>query len=534
MIKLYNSLTSKKEEFTPINKDHIKMYVCGPTVYNYIHIGNARSIIVFDVLFRLLKTLYPKVSYVRNITDIDDKIIKKANAENTSSNSIALKYTNILHEDLQNINILNPSHEPKATEHIEDIINIIQEAIEKGYAYVKDGNVLFNIEKYENYGVLVNLSKNKTVAGKRVEVEEYKINPEDFVLWKPSKQGEPYWESPWGKGRPGWHVECSAMSRKCLGESFDIHGGGQDLKFPHHENEIAISSSVSCSKVSANYWLHNGFLTIKDEKMSKSLNNFITLNEATKLYGACVLKIALLLSQYRQPLNFDSKLMVLATNICKKIYLSTFSNFLQNNENNAQATQEFVNALKDDLNTPLALTILQKNLKTQENKTIEQELNLLGLSVNIVCLNVLQNSIAELVSFFGKITPCDKYSKQSTNQEITKLLNNIAENFDNNTTLQSFVFKESIYMLEQIKNKQEEGVLNQEIVNNIVTLNAILSNKQELESFIKNIEAKLKQRDDAKALKNYTEADNIRNELATEFGVKIIDTTNNQSSWAIN
>ncbi len=532
MIKFYNSLTLKKEEFKPLNKDHIKMYVCGPTVYNYIHIGNARSIIVFDVLYRLLKHKYEKVSYVRNITDIDDKIIKKANAENKTSDDIALEYTNALHEDLKNLNILPPSIEPKATEHVQSIIEIIQDAIKNGYAYESQGNVLFDIRKYDKYGTLVNLSKNKTIAGKRVEVEEYKENPEDFVLWKPSKENEPYWASPWGNGRPGWHVECSAMSRTCLGERFDIHGGGQDLKFPHHENEIAISSCVSHHDVSANYWLHNGFLTIKDEKMSKSLNNFITLRQALQSYGGGVLKIAMLLSQYRQPLNFDNKLITLATNICKKIYLSVYEDFattieLQENFEDSN----FINALQDDLNTALALTHLQKGLAKNKVTEIAKQLDILGLSIDLICLNMLKNNLESIHTCLKNISGAE-LKNQSIKESIALLIKNIENTFSKNAIENSFNLTHSLFLLQKIASS-ENIKLDSKTIENINLLNSVFENKEEIEKLKSTLNAKTLERLKAKEDKDYKKSDEIRNQLALEYRVKIVDTSNNQSYWTI-
>ena len=309
-IKIFNTLSGKKEIFDPIDKNNIRMYVCGPTVYDFAHIGNARPVIVFDVLFRLLRLYYGKnlVTYVRNITDIDDKIIKASNEKNISTTELTKQTTKNFHEDIKHLNVLKPSFEPKATETIKEMILMIEQLIKKELAYCAENHVLFNTKESKEYGKLSNRSKEDMLAGARVEVAPYKKNPYDFVLWKPSKDQEPGWESPWGFGRPGWHIECSAMVKKFLGISFDIHAGGADLIFPHHENEIAQSEGVH-EKMFSKYWMHNGYLNIEGEKMSKSLGNIMTIRELLNEYDGEVLRFAMLSSHYRQPINFSKDLL---------------------------------------------------------------------------------------------------------------------------------------------------------------------------------------------------------------------------------
>ncbi|MDP2621603.1 MAG: cysteine--tRNA ligase [Hyphomicrobiales bacterium] len=312
-LRLYNTLTRAKQEFVPLDPANVRMYVCGPTVYDFAHIGNARPIIVFDVLFRLLRHLYgeTKVTYVRNITDVDDKIIARAAEEGTSVDEITRRTTKQFHEDVAALGCLEPTHEPRATQHIGEMIAMIERLIANGCAYRADGHVLFDVTKFADYGKLSNRSTDEMIAGARVEVAPYKKNPMDFVLWKPSTPEQPGWDSPWGRGRPGWHLECSAMSEALLGETFDIHGGGIDLVFPHHENEIAQSRCAHGTETMARYWLHNGYLQVEGQKMSKSLGNFVTIRDLLKTdkfggrkWPGAVLKLAMLMTHYREPIDF--------------------------------------------------------------------------------------------------------------------------------------------------------------------------------------------------------------------------------------
>ena len=293
--QLFNTLSGNKERLEALDPTHLKIYACGPTVYNYAHIGNARMAVVFDTLVRTLRVIYPKVTYVSNITDIDDKIIEAAKEQNIAITSITEKYTQIYNEDMLKLNVLAPDIQPKATEYIPEMIELISELIEKDFAYEKEGHVLFHVPTYENYGKLSKRNREEQIAGSRVEVAPFKKDPADFVLWKPSTDDQPGWDSPWGVGRPGWHTECSAMSKKTLGLPFDIHGGGRDLIFPHHENEIAQSCCTSANKEEpdsyAKYWMHNGFVTINGEKMAKSLGNIILVKDLAENFTGHVVWI---------------------------------------------------------------------------------------------------------------------------------------------------------------------------------------------------------------------------------------------------
>jgi cysteinyl-tRNA synthetase len=302
-ITIYNTLSRRKEPLHPLEEGHVKLYVCGITSYDYCHIGHARSALVFDMVVRYLRHRGYKVTFVRNFTDIDDKIINRANEQGVDSASLALRFINEFYTDMDALGTLRPDLEPKATEHIEEMIALIQELIDKGMAYPADGDVYFRVERFDGYGQLSGRGLADMQAGARVEVNDRKEHPMDFVLWKGAKPGEPKWPSPWGEGRPGWHIECSAMSRKYLGETFDIHGGGKDLVFPHHENEIAQSCGAS-GKPFANLWMHHGFVTIKDEKMSKSLGNFLTIRDVLKQYEPEVLRLFIFSTHYRNPLDF--------------------------------------------------------------------------------------------------------------------------------------------------------------------------------------------------------------------------------------
>ncbi|WP_306547321.1 cysteine--tRNA ligase [Desulfobulbus sp.] len=318
-IKIYNTLTRKKEPLRPIEEGHVKLYVCGITSYDYCHIGHARSALVFDMVVRYLRHCGYKVTFVRNFTDIDDKIINRANEQGIDSATLALRFINEFYTDMDALGALRPDLEPKATEHIPEMIGLIEELIAKGMAYPSEGDVYFRVERFDGYGRLSGRGLADMQAGARVEVSDKKEHPMDFVLWKGAKPGEPKWPSPWGDGRPGWHIECSAMSRKYLGETFDIHGGGKDLVFPHHENEIAQSCGAS-GKPFANLWMHHGFVTIKDEKMSKSLGNFLTIRDVLKQYEPEVLRLFIFSTQYRNPLDFTETALQDARSGLERMY----------------------------------------------------------------------------------------------------------------------------------------------------------------------------------------------------------------------
>ena len=373
-LKIYNTLSKQKELFKPIDKKSIKMYVCGPTVYSYAHIGNARPAIVFDILYRVLKNIFPKVTYVRNITDVDDKINEAAKKLNKPISHITKKYTDIYHEDMDSLFVLRPDHEPKVTENIDHIITMIEKILNNKNAYINEKHVLFDVNSYKNYGQLSNRNKDEMLSGARVEVADYKKHPGDFVLWKPSSDDEPGWDSPWGYGRPGWHIECSSMVEKYLGEEIDIHGGGQDLIFPHHENEIAQSCCANKNKNYVNYWVHNGYLKMEGEKMSKSLGNIVTVKELSKDYKGEVIRLALLLTHYRKPINFSKTLLDQAKKILDKIYkVKEEVNHIKDKLN--CINDEVIRALNDDLNTSLAIT---KMLSIKDKKELVDTASFLG------------------------------------------------------------------------------------------------------------------------------------------------------------
>ena len=364
---LFNTLNGKKEKLEAIDPKHLKIYACGPTVYNYAHIGNARMAVVFDTLVRTLKIIYPKVTYVSNITDIDDKIIDAANEQNVAISLITEKYTEIYNKDMAKLNVLPPDIQPKATEYIPEMITLIKDLIKKDFAYEKDGHVLFHVPSFKNYGLLSNRNREEQIAGSRVDIAPFKKDPADFVLWKPSTENQPGWDSPWGFGRPGWHTECSAMSEKTLGLPFDIHGGGRDLIFPHHENEIAQSccSTADADKPEsyAKYWMHNGFVTIDGEKMSKSLGNIILVNDLTEKYHGEVIRLALLSSHYRQGLDWNEKVIHQAKKLLDKLY-SLYDELKDIKTDKEEQNFESIEIIFDDLNTP--------GLISQANKLIKE------------------------------------------------------------------------------------------------------------------------------------------------------------------
>ena len=357
---LYNSLSKQKEEFIPLDPKHVKFYSCGPTVYNKIHIGNARAFLAADLLSKVLKGLYPKVTYVSNITDIDDKIIEASKRENLSIKDLTKKYFDIYIEDIGLIGINPPDIQPFATNFIKEMITYIEKLIRLDKAYEANGNVLFRVSTFKNYGCLSGRKIEEQEHGKRIEVESYKENENDFILWKPSNKEEPGWDSPWGFGRPGWHLECSVMSEITLDIPFDIHGGGNDLKFPHHENEIA--QTCACNDLDnatdfAKYWFHNGFLNLEAEKMSKSLGNVIYIKDLLNEYQGNHIRLALLSTQYRQPIPWSKKLLDQAKSISKKI-----NSFLEKHEDvkpKFVKSTKIADALLDDLNTPKAIRIMQ-------------------------------------------------------------------------------------------------------------------------------------------------------------------------------
>ena len=356
-IFLSNSFGNKKEKFNPINPKKIGMYVCGPTVYENPHIGNARPLVIFDILFKVLKCKYGKdsITYVRNITDIDDKIITSSIENKITISELTNKVTSIFHDDCKYLNCENPTHEPRATENISSMIEMISELIKNNFAYEKNNHIYFEVKKFEDYGKLSNKNLDDLIAGARVEISKDKKNPEDFVLWKPSLNDEPYWDSPWGKGRPGWHLECSVMSKKFLGDVFDIHGGGRDLIFPHHENEIAQSRCANNINNFANYWVHNGFITISNEKMSKSLGNILKISDFKNKVNGQVLRLALISTHYKQPLDWNNKLLT----ECEKTLNKWYESYTEIDKP-IMIPDEYLSPLYDDLNTPGYIANLHK------------------------------------------------------------------------------------------------------------------------------------------------------------------------------
>ena len=381
-IFLTNNLSNKKEKFVPIDKKKIGMYVCGPTVYDDAHIGNARPLVIFDILFRVLKCKYgnQSINYIRNITDIDDKIIQASQDKKISVSEITKKVTKKFQDDCIFLNCQKPTEEPKATENIDLMIDMISELLDKNFAYKKNGHIYFEVNKFKDYGNLSNKKLEDLIAGSRVEISENKKNPEDFVLWKPSNESEPSWKSPWGQGRPGWHLECSAMSKKFLGNEFDIHGGGIDLLFPHHENEIAQSRCANDTKVFANYWVHNAFITISNEKMAKSQGNILKINDFKEKVSGQILRFALMSAHYKQPLDWNDKLLNECKNTIDKwyqIYLSL--------KTPLKIPNEMLLPLYDDLNTPGYISNLHnlfdkaKNGNENDKKIFISACNFVGL-----------------------------------------------------------------------------------------------------------------------------------------------------------
>jgi cysteinyl-tRNA synthetase len=405
-LRLYNTLTRQKEDFKPLDAANVRMYVCGPTVYDFAHIGNARPVIVFDVLYRLLKHLYPEnaVTYVRNITDVDDKINARALRDfpdlplNEAIRRVTEKTANQFQADVKALGCLEPTQQPRATEFIEQMIEMISTLIAKGHAYEAGGEVLFNVTSMKDYGQLSNRKLEDQQAGARVAVDAHKRNPGDFVLWKLSSAEEPGWESPWGRGRPGWHIECSAMSKQYLGEVFDIHGGGLDLIFPHHENEIAQSRCAHGTSVMANYWMHNGFLQIEGKKMSKSDGNFVTIANMLKDWPGEVARFNMLRKHYRQPIDWTKASLEDSAKIMGewKVKIESVG---PSTEPQLDLQYDVINELSDDLNTHAAITALHIQNKAQNYSALEASLLLLGIDLrNSKIGRVFNENIEERVS----------------------------------------------------------------------------------------------------------------------------------------
>ena len=473
-MKLYNTMTNKIEEFKTIEENKVKMYVCGPTVYNYIHLGNARPIVVFDTLARYFKYKGMEVDYVQNFTDVDDKIINKSIEEGISASEVSEKYIKYFFEDINRLNILESVKRPKVTENMEEIIEIIQKLIDNGFAYEKDGDVYFEVKKYKDYGKLSNQKIEELELGARIDVSEIKKNPMDFALWKKKKkEGEPFWESPWGQGRPGWHIECSAMAKKYLGDTFDIHGGGQDLVFPHHENEIAQSKCAYHGNF-ANYWLHNGFIQINGDKMSKSLGNFFLLREILEKFSGNVVRLFILSTHYRKPINFS----------------------FENMEDTKKALQNIVKSM----NKFEAIIGKYKNEKTAEitNLDFSQKIDEFDKKFEDA-MDEDMNTPQALATIFDQIRETNKFISVNKD-ELSKIYSEIEKSYESLKRKIGNVFGIEIEM--ENSAKEEDG--------------------ENMELTKKLIELLIKLRSEARSEKNFKLSDEIRDELKV-LGVEIKD-----------
>ena len=430
-IFLTNNLNNKKEKFVPIDENNIRMYVCGPTVYDDPHIGNARPIVVFDVLYKIFKKKYSNVTYVRNITDVDDKIINFSKENNISISELTNTVIKSFKMDCEYLNCDNPTHQPKATEHIDLMVEMISDLIKKGFAYEVKQHVYFEVNKFKDYGKLSNKNLKELIAGSRVEISENKKNSEDFVLWKPSENDEPSWDSPWGNGRPGWHLECSAMSKKFLGNEFDIHGGGIDLLFPHHENEIAQSRCANDTKVFANYWLHNASITMSNEKMAKSQGNILKIKNFRNKISGQVLRLALMSAHYKQPLDWNDKLLSDCQSTINKWY-----NVYLSDHQAVEIDEEILKPLYDDLNTPGYIANLHK-LYEKAQKGNSSDKILFNSACNFIgLLNETENQWLEFkknkiliteAEILNKIKLRDKAREDKNYEEADKIRDNLLD-----------------------------------------------------------------------------------------------------------
>ena len=472
-MKLYNTMTNKIEEFKTIEENKVKMYVCGPTVYNYIHLGNARPIVVFDTLARYFKYKGMEVDYVQNFTDVDDKIINKSIEEGISASEVSEKYIKCFFEDINRLNILESVKRPKVTENMEEIIEIIQKLIDNGFAYEKDGDVYFEVKKYKDYGKLSNQKIEELELGARIDVSEIKKNPMDFALWKKKKDGEPFWVSPWGEGRPGWHIECSAMAKKYLGDTFDIHGGGQDLVFPHHENEIAQSKCAYHGNF-ANYWLHNGFIQINGDKMSKSLGNFFLLREILEKFSGNVVRLFILSTHYRKPINFS----------------------FENMEDTKKALQNIVKSM----NKFEGIVEKYKNEKTADIKNLDFSQKIDEFDKKFEeAMDEDMNTPQALATIFDQIRETNKFISVNKD-ELSKIYSEIEKSYESLKRKIGNVFGIEIEM--ENSAKEEDG--------------------ENMELTKKLIELLIKLRSEARSEKNFKLSDEIRDELKV-LGVEIKD-----------
>jgi cysteinyl-tRNA synthetase len=507
-VRLYNTLTRQKDIFAPDDHANVRLYACGPTVYDHLHIGNGRMLIVFDVLFRLLRHVYGErhVTYVRNITDVDDKINARAAELGIDIRVLTTEMTAVFHEDAKALGCLEPTIEPRATDHIGAMIAMIEKLVAKGHAYVAEGHVLFDVPSQPAYGRLSRRPLDEMIAGARVEVAPYKRSPMDFVLWKPSSEKEPGWESPWGRGRPGWHIECSAMSWKHLGETFDIHGGGIDLVFPHHENEIAQSCSAFEHELMARYWMHNGHLQVEGEKMSKSLGNFVTIRELlhTDKFGGRawpgeVLRLAILKTHYRQPLDFTVKALWDAHWTCVQ-----WSKATDDVDSTAEVTEAVLQPLLDDLNTPAAIAALHELAARSCSRTGEADsqlksaLELLGIRPNP------EHFLSSLLAFY---LPADVLDAPANSHVPTQA---------------------QLGLMETFRTLRAERGLDEALLEINKRIRAEYLQKHGLTEG--KLDTLITARNAARAVKNWAESDRIRDELAS-LGIALKDNKDGTTSW---
>ena len=510
-MKLYNTMSNKIEEFEPIEAGKVKMYVCGPTVYNYIHLGNARPIVVFDVLARYFKYRGYDVTYVQNFTDVDDKIIKRANEEGISSQEVSEKYIQGFFEDIEPLNILKDIKRPKVTENMSEIIETIKELIKNGYAYEIEGNVFFNVKKYEDYGKLSNQKIDELEIGARVDVMEIKNDPLDFAIWKKKKDGEPYWDSPWGQGRPGWHIECSAMSKKYLGNSFDIHGGGQDLIFPHHENEIAQSKCAYHGHF-AKYWLHNGFIQVNGDKMSKSTGNFFLLREILGKFLGNVIRLFILSTHYRKPVNFSFEDIETTKKTLQNI-TSSMKRFekmteVLSNGNSEKIISDFSDSLNvdNDIDNKTVPNEINEIIKIFKEKIKDFDIKFIG------AMDEDMNTPQALATIFDQIRETNRFSD---------IIEKMSEDERKNNS--ELLYNALVLSHRNLKTKIEDvlGVL---LVDGQSNSNEGLSKNL--------IEFLLKIRTEARKEKNFKLSDEIRDELK-KMGVEIKDNKDGTATFEI-
>ena len=476
-------MTNKIEEFKTIEENKVKMYVCGPTVYNYIHLGNARPIVVFDTLARYFKYKGMEINYVQNFTDVDDKIINKSMEEKTSASEVSEKYIKYFFEDIKRLNILDSVKRPKVTENMTEIIDIIQKLIDNGFAYEKDGNVYFEVKKYKDYGKLSNQKIEELELRARIDVSKIKKNPVDFALWKKKKDGELFWESPWGQGRPGWHIECSAMAKKYLGDTFDIHGGGQDLVFPHHENEIAQSKCAYHGNF-ANYWLHNGFIQINGDKMSKSLGNFFLLREILEKFSGNVVRLFILSTHYRKPINFS----------------------FENMEDTKKALQNIVKSMNKFEN--IVEKYKNEKIENVKNSEFSQKIDKFDKKFE-EAMDEDMNTPQALATIFNQIKETNKFISLNEN-EFSIIYYEIKKSYDSLKAKIENVFGIAIKAENTVKEENEKS----------------------MELTKKLIELLLKIRNEARSEKNFKLADKIRDEL-NSLGIKIEDNKDGSTSYKI-